>query len=115
MKPITKPFPVAGISYRLAHFKAAQFDIHRITLVHEPLNQHDPYAIKVMVGPEHIGYIPRAECAKLHAARDQGIRIKAVLQKLDRGLPPHDACWIFVMAEQDPKLSNLQFVNDTIT
>lgn len=43
-----------------------------VTLEREPENAYDEYAIRVLVGPEHIGYIERGQAAWISPLMDEG-------------------------------------------
>lgn len=48
------------------------------TLEREPLNQYDVYAIKVMYGEDHIGYIERKQAMFISPWMDQGVKFSCV-------------------------------------
>jgi hypothetical protein len=58
---------VAGTTYRqdalwrvaIKRGRGIQHEGYKAKLVPEPRNQHDPNAVKVMLGRQHIGYIPK--------------------------------------------------------
>lgn len=52
---------IAGVKFRPnaeAALAAAAPDCE-FTLAPEPTNQHDPNAVKVLLGEEHVGFVPR--------------------------------------------------------
>jgi len=51
-------------------------------LVREPDNKHDPNAIKVFVGGEHVGYIPAREAGGLAPLMDAGERWNGLVDRL---------------------------------
>ena len=59
---------VVGLFYRPASARVAVEELRPgdlVTLEREPDNPHDAYAIKVLSGSVHIGYIPRELAAYL--------------------------------------------------
>lgn len=57
-----------------------------VRLVREPDNKFDANAVKVVLGGEHIGYLPRETAAVLAPRLDEDPKLvkSATLQKLDR-------------------------------
>lgn len=50
-----------------------------LTLVREPENPYDEYAIKVLLGDMHIGYIERSKAAWISPLVDEGRQMTAEL------------------------------------
>jgi hypothetical protein len=66
---------VVGMHFRGGGAKdvaAAMTEATPITLEREPENPHDAYAIKVIVGDLHIGYIERGQAAWISSLVDEG-------------------------------------------
>jgi len=63
----------------VAHLKE---DVHTLKLEREPLNPHDPYAVKVnLVTPKgdiKLGYIPKDTAASLSKEMDAGKKVSVV-------------------------------------
>ena len=56
----TFQFQVAGTKFRMTEYRIANpIRGDRLTLILEPINEHDPLAVKIMKGEHHIGYVPR--------------------------------------------------------
>lgn len=55
------------------------FDALSAELVPEPDNPHDPNAIRVDVGGETVGYIPREQTAGIHALIEGGATARAII------------------------------------
>jgi hypothetical protein len=64
--PAAKVISVAGVTYRRAAIE--KMTSSTAILVPEPDNKHDPNAIRVEVGGQHVGYVPRgASVSPQHA------------------------------------------------
>ncbi len=46
-----------------------------LTLQRDPLNKHDKYAVKVMLGDLHLGFLPREDAKVLSAVMDSGKKV----------------------------------------
>jgi hypothetical protein len=69
--------PVAGVSFRPEAVKDSSFDPgHRLTLVPEPENEHDPAAVAVWNEDRTLqaGYVPR-EAAPALAGDEQAVSL----------------------------------------
>jgi len=70
---------IAGVKFRKGGVdRAAQIAGGSVFgLVQEPLNAHDPHAIKVIANPDdfHLGYIPRVEAPYIDALMNAGIEV----------------------------------------
>lgn len=67
--------PVVGASFRPSEAKdiIKQLTIGEfLSLEREPENQYDIWAVKVLVGDIHIGYVPRDTAPVVAAALDEG-------------------------------------------
>ena len=53
--------PVAGITFHQDSLKIAMKGPPSLALVPEPENQHDSNAIRVEIGGNHVGYVPRGK------------------------------------------------------
>lgn len=56
-------FYVAGIQFRLDAFASVANEArigNVVTLEPEPDNKYDPFAVKVILHDEHVGYVPRS-------------------------------------------------------
>lgn len=70
VKPLIRNATVAGNSFRDDEGKEAYKALTKgdvLTLVLEPDNVHDLFAVKLLAGDIHIGYVPREMSAVLHA------------------------------------------------
>lgn len=60
----------------------------KLTLVREPDNRHDAYAIRVEWNGRQLGYVPRSENRALAAAIDRGEAVEARVVRLNRHRNP---------------------------
>ena len=67
--PAAKVLSVAGVTYRRTAIEKMTSTM--ATLVPEPDNKHDPNAIRVEVGGQHVGYVPRGASVSPHRDCDQ--------------------------------------------
>lgn len=88
--PIT--FFVAGVQFRPGSvlrtvrdelLGVADYTTFPVTLVGEPSNQYDDYAVKVMAGGQHIGYVPKPLNINIWSLRDAGYKPAAKLVGFD--------------------------------
>lgn len=90
---LASPFevPVAGVTFSEGYpnsiFKISSMMIEKDTpllaqLVREPDNEYDEFAIKVVVGGSHVGYIPSYLSGKLAYEIDRGTRWAAVVDRI---------------------------------
>ena len=90
---LASPFevPVAGVTFSEGDpnsiFKISTLMIEKDTplvakLVREPENEYDEFAIKVVVGDSHVGYIPSYITKKLANEIDYGKRWTAVVDRI---------------------------------
>lgn len=59
-----------------------------LALIREPLNRHDPLAIRIQWRGHPLGYVPRVENAPLAAAMDEGEQFFARVVRLSRHEDP---------------------------
>ena len=88
MFPITTK--LAGVTYDDAQTNIKRFgceDIGTFELVREPNNPHDINAIKVRIGPYHLGYIPKHIAKSLAPKMDDGRKFCA--EYMGRNEHPH--------------------------
>tara|TARA_B100000902_G_C27029265_1_gene773587 strand:- start:257 stop:592 length:336 start_codon:yes stop_codon:yes gene_type:complete len=90
---LASPFevPVAGVTFSEGYpnsiFKISTLMIEKDTpllakLVREPDNEYDEFAIKVVVGGNHVGYIPSSLNKQLAYEIDYGERWAAVVARI---------------------------------
>ena len=87
--------PAAGVSYRAEALADASFDPgHRLALVPEPENEHDPHAVAIWNEERTLqaGYVPAVNAAEL-AGGEQAVSIWRVEGGLRVLIAPSDA-WI---------------------
>ena len=70
-------------------------DILTYELLREPDNLHDPNAIRVVIGPYYMGYIPRGVSKKLAPLMDAGQRFIAENYQRNES-PIHDTVGLTV-------------------
>ena len=78
MFPITTK--LSGVSFGDAQKNVSMFgceDIGTYELVREPDNPHDSNAIRVRIGPYHLGYVSKNIAKKLAPKMDSGRRFRA--------------------------------------
>ncbi len=83
VRMLVQSSPLAGFRYHDA--KAAWPDLavgDRLDLVREPVNAHDPNAVRVEWRGRKLGYVPRAENAALAWAMDRGETVTARISAL---------------------------------
>ena len=82
MKSLVIQRRIAGFRY---HDAASVFESMRIgdalTLVREPDNPHDANAIRVEWNGRTLGYVPRAENARVARQLDQGVPLAARMSR----------------------------------
>jgi HIRAN domain len=99
--PRIRVVKVAGVSYRLDELQDDGFAPgHRLALVAEPDNEHDPHAIAVWDGERRVqaGYLPAELARELNAAEWQAVSLLEFREDSRRAglrvlLAPRDA-WI---------------------
>jgi hypothetical protein len=70
--------PVRGIPYGDRHIAASSVRVgDRLVLQAEPDNPHDPYAIRVLLGDKHIGYVQRDKARILSREMSFGRQVQA--------------------------------------
>lgn len=93
--PRIRVIPVAGVSYRAEALTDSSFDPgHRLALVPEPENEHDPNAVAIWNEQRtlQVGYVPR-EIAPELAGNEQAVSLWRVEAGLRVLLAPADA-WV---------------------
>lgn len=105
-------FFVAGVNYRMVDFRQTT-PADKVTLIPEPTNQYDAYAIRIELGSRHIGYVPRTEQTLLHDLLREQILVHFELNKhdLSRDCKPYEACSIKVWAERRPAITSATTFN----
>ena len=78
---------VAGIKHHKTNFYNLDLSQreHKLELIPEPTNKHDPNAIKVIVDGKHIGYVPANKCAKVHKILTKRITEQCFICEEDDG------------------------------
>jgi len=75
-----KTFHVAGVKFRPDWKSFVDLDISQpVTLIGEPQNQYDRYAVKVLLGTTHIGYVPKPINVDIWAVHKAGYKAEAKL------------------------------------
>ena len=84
---ITLTINVAGVSFRLDQFTAAQVAIRDdVTFEPEPENKYDPNAVKVLKGTHHLGYVPRDKAVQfLNLIDDKSIKSAKIVKAWSKG------------------------------
>lgn len=99
LKPLFRNARVVGSQFRDEAAKAAYASLAKgevLTLELEPTNEHDEFAVKVLVEGLHIGYIPREMSAVLHAT-GVGADVVAVVSEV--GTKGGVMCAVGILAE----------------
>lgn len=93
-----RTFYVAGVKFRPDPAALLELvtkhHIHGCRLVGEPSNQHDKFAVKVLVMHENVlhllGYVPKPINVDLWALRDAGYAFDACLSQISHTAPTHE-------------------------
>jgi hypothetical protein len=89
IKILIQSSPLAGFQY---HAGAELWDrLHvgdALTLVREPDNAHDPWAVRVEWHGRQLGYLPRAENRAVAAEMDGGATVSARIARLTNDRNP---------------------------
>lgn len=81
--------PVAGTSFKaVGVMKVMQSTSTETTLQPEPTNPHDKEAVKVLVGGQEVGYVPRGK----------RVSPDACVSVFRMGMEPHPYVWLAVGA-----------------
>lgn len=93
-------FFVAGVQYRpnweMVTNNITDEDQKDCKLIGEPGNAFDRYAVKIFLGPHHIGYVPRPINTKLWTAHNAGYRFTTRLIKFNQHTNPWEIYQISV-------------------
>jgi uncharacterized protein YfaP (DUF2135 family) len=89
VKILVQSSPLAGFQYHdgTANWKAMKVG-DPLTLVREPDNQHDPYAVRVEWRGRMLGYLPRAENRSVAAEMDRGATVSGRIGQLRENRNP---------------------------
>lgn len=78
---------VKGLYYYSFDKIADQIQVNDLlTLVPEPENQHDRFAVKVLWDDQQIGHISRYKSQIITALLQHGFRLHAIVTKVDKNL-----------------------------
>lgn len=112
MDATTRTFFVAGVQYRpdfirFRHIIPGDFNV---TLVGEPKNKFDRYAIKIILvrkndtglGIMHIGYVPKPFNVDIWALRDLGYRPEPTLVEYKAEALPYEMFKVQVTFTKNP-------------
>lgn len=96
MDASTRTFFIAGVKFR-PDYRLVQKELdgkdwttYPISLIGEPSNQYDKYAVKIMAGGRHIGYVPKPINVDVWALRDLGYKPKATLVEYNPDAMTHE-------------------------
>lgn len=90
MKPLSKPFYIAGVQYSDAHTLAVLQPDESITITHNPNNEYDPFALEARIGNVKIGHIPRAEQTAWFYHTSHNVDVICKLLAFDTTKPPYE-------------------------
>lgn len=104
MKPLSKPFPLAGVKFAKEEANITlPLDLAAadVKVSHNPLNPYDAFALEVRINGHFCGHIPRAEQAAWFYFTSMNVAVVTKLLDFDRTRPPHDQIKVqFVCADQ---------------
>lgn len=89
LRVLVQTSPLAGFQYyggKILWDEMREGD--RLTLVREPGNRHDPYAVRVEWRGTKLGYLPRSDNRAVAAEIDKGTPIGARIGRLSRDPNP---------------------------
>lgn len=100
MKPLSKPFAIAGVQ-----FQNFPTDIFRgpssvVQLIHNPANRFDPFAVEVHIDGIMIGHVPRSELAMLHHLARLEVPVALHVLKYDPNEPPYKQFLAQIFADE---------------
>jgi hypothetical protein len=83
VRVLVQSSPLAGFQYYAGSMRWEELRVGDVlTLVREPDNPHDAYAVRVDWHGEKLGYLPRAENRAVAVEMDRGGRIEARIAQL---------------------------------
>lgn len=91
-KPVT--FFIAGVQHRTGDFGPDAFIAAVPTfpcacdIIGEPKNQYDKYAVKVCVGPYHLGYVPKPVNIDVWGQHTLGMKATGTILEHNPDMPP---------------------------
>lgn len=89
LRILVQSSPLAGYQYHAGGEVWDQLKVGEpLTLLREPDNPHDRYAIRVLWGNRQLGYLPRAENQAIAAELDRGTRVEARIARLREAKNP---------------------------
>lgn len=101
MKPLTKPFPIAGVKYsdisKLTHIPPGAL----VTISHQPSNEYDPFALEARIIGVKVGYIPKTEQAPWFYHTLNNVAVICRVVEDDSSEPPYES--LKVVLECDEK------------
>lgn len=77
VNPLLRDIEIVGNHFREEMEKQtfAALDVNdKLMIELEPANPHDPFAVKVLAGGAHVGYIPRTCSAVLHMLEPDAVK-----------------------------------------
>lgn len=90
MKPLSKPFYLAGVKFSDAHTLAVLPPDSDVSITHNPLNPYDPFALECRINGVKCGHIPRTEQAAWVYHTLRSVPVRCTLIKWDTNVPPHE-------------------------
>lgn len=90
MKPLSKPFYLAGVQYAdAARVPSLKPDAY-LTIRHIPANAFDPFALEVWYGEFRLGHIPRTDQAAWFYHMMSNVNVQLRCHGYDRSKPPYE-------------------------
>jgi hypothetical protein len=90
MKPLSKPFYLAGVKFSNAHQLSGIPTDTPATIRHNPENKYDAFALEVYIKDTMCGHIPRQEQAAWVYHTLQGVAVTCRVLAWDTQKPPHE-------------------------
>lgn len=93
--------PLAGFQFHAGKQLWPQMQVgDRLSLIREPDNPHDPFAIRVEWQQHKIGYVPRRENRDIARLMDNGVQIHARISRLAQSRDPWSRVRFEILSSQ---------------
>jgi hypothetical protein len=112
MKPLSKPFYLAGVKFSNAHQLSAVPAGTPAVIRHNPLNPHDAFALEVYIKDVFCGYVPRQELAAWFYHTLFNVNVKCRVLAWDTTKPPHEQIQVIFECDDLYAVSVLQLPTD---
>ena len=100
MKPLTKPFHLAGVKYSDEHKLSHATPASIVRISHDPTNKYDAFALRVTIDDVFVGHVPRTDQAAWFYHTLNQVTIVPRLVKFDRNVPPHEQIQIVLECDE---------------